>query len=185
MKARALRKELNNTGYAVSNGRACIKVGSPLCSDLFSVHKETLHIRYALDTFHKGREYLVGKGNEELLFIWDKLHELVESGKIKEFIDGEDEIENPLVVYSVSNGELVTSHTDKYGWPNTTSDGTAMYDNTHFADKKKAIAAGISEEEAGVRCWKRAIDQIKVDLKKAEEGLERDAQNLAKLKALK
>ena len=51
MKARLLKKLLNDTGYAVSNHDEYIAVGSPLCHDLISVNKQTLNLKYALDTW--------------------------------------------------------------------------------------------------------------------------------------
>ena len=97
MKARKLKKILNDTQYTVHETREHICVGSPLCSELFTVDKKTLKVKYALDTFREGRGALK-HSSEHLLFIWDKLHELVDSGEIKELIEGEDVLENPLPV---------------------------------------------------------------------------------------
>lgn len=96
MKARHLTKLLNNTGYTVGDFGKYISVGSPLCHDLIKLDKESFKITYALDTFREGRKALENKS--ELLFIWDKLHELVASGEIKEIIEGNDTLENPLPV---------------------------------------------------------------------------------------
>ena len=105
MKARLLKNLLNNTGYSVSNHRDYIAVGSPLCHDLISVNKETLKVKYALDTFREGRKCLEGKSNSkgenELLFIWDKLHELIENKEINDIINGKDIIKNPLPVFTI------------------------------------------------------------------------------------
>jgi hypothetical protein len=54
MKARLLKKILNNTGYIINNKRDYIAVGSPLCHDLISVDKKTLKLKYALDTWGEG-----------------------------------------------------------------------------------------------------------------------------------
>lgn len=155
MKARLLKKLLNNTGYAISNHTDYIAVGSPMCHDLLSVNKKTLKVRYALDTFREGRRVIK---NTQLEFIWDRLHELIESGQIRDIIDGKDEIENPLPVYTVVDGKLAESVTDEYGWPNTDDDGVCMYENTHFPDKDDAIEFGIREYEAAERF---ALDRIK------------------------
>jgi len=167
MKARLLKKILNNTGYAISNHRKYIAVGSPLCHDLFKVDKETLKVKYALDTWNKGRKELEGKSNEELLFIWDKLHELVESGEINEIINGKDKIENPLPVYTVDDGVLVESVTDEYGWPNTDDNGICMYENTHFPTKKEAIEYGLNDYKLAAKMTNERIEDIEKDLQKA------------------
>lgn len=185
MKARLLKKLLNNTGYAVSNNREYIAVGSPMCHDLFSVNKETLKVKYALDTFQEGRKYLENKTNSELLFIWDKLHELIESGQMQEIINGKDEIENPLPVFTVTDGKLVESVTDEYGWPNTDDDGICMYENTHFPTREQAIEYGISEYSCGVKITARRVAEIEVELLKAKECLAFEERCLSDLKSLK
>ena len=73
MKARLLTKLLNNTGYRVNNNKDYIAVGSPLCHDLISVNKQTLKVKYALDTFREGRKCFEETSTQsektELLFI--------------------------------------------------------------------------------------------------------------------
>lgn len=188
MKARLLKKLLNDTGYSVSNNDEYIAVGSPMCHALISVNKETLKVKYALDTFREGRKCLEGKSNSkgenELLFIWDKLHELIESGQIQDIINGKDEIENPLPVFTVDDGKLVESVTDKYGWPNTDDNGICMYENTHFPTAKQAIEYGISEYKAGEENTLRRIKELEEDLSKVKERLEKYRGYLSHLQSL-
>jgi len=188
MKARKLKQILNDTGYNISNHEKYIAVGSPLCHDLIKVDKETLKVKYALDTFHEGRKCLEGKSNSkgenELLFIWDKLHELIESGEINDIINGKDIIENPLPVFTVENGVVVESVTDKYGWPNTDDDGICMYENTHFPTKKQAIEYGIEEYQAGANNATERIEDIEKDLTKVKERLNTYNQRVKYLQGL-
>lgn len=170
MKARLLKKLLNDTGYSVSNNDKYIAVGSPMCHDLISVNKETLQVKYALDTFREGRKSIK---SEELGFILDKLHELVENGQIHDIINGKDEIENPLPVFTVDDGKLIESVTDKYGWPNTDDNGICMYENTHFPTAKQAIEYGISKYKAGEENTLRRIKELEEDLSKVKERLEK------------
>ncbi len=171
MKARLLKKLLNNTGYSISNNKDYIAVGSPLCHDLISVNKETLNLKYALDTFRKGRESLASESKSELLFIWDTLAELIRTGDIQDIIYGKDEIENPLPVFTVRDGKLVESITDKYGWPNTDDDGICMYDNSHFPTKKQAIQYGIKEYKAGLSMAEERVTEAEQKLKKSKESV--------------
>ena len=184
MKARLLKKLLNDTGYAVSNNREYIAVGSPLCHNLFSVNKETMTVKYALDTFREGRKCLENKTNRELLFIWDKLHELIERGQMTEIIDGKDQIENPLPVFTVTDSKLVESVTDEYGWPNTDDDGICMYENTHFPTREQAIEYGISEHESGVKFALSRIAELEGELLKAKEWLADKEKCLVHLRGL-
>lgn len=145
MKARELKKILNNTRYTVAFYGSYIGIGSPLCHDLIKLDISTNKITYGLDTFHKGRSSI---GSVELTFIWDKLHELVETGAISEIIKGNDVIDNPLPVYTVRDGRLVCTVTDAYGWPNVTVEGYMMHDNDYFETAAGAIEYGIKEFEA-------------------------------------
>jgi len=181
MKARLLKKLLNDTKYAVSNHREYIAIGSPMCHDLISVNKETLKVRYALDTFREGRKSIK---SEELEFIWDKLHELIETGQIQDIINGKDEIENPLPVFTVTDGKLVESITDAYGWPNTDDDGICMYENTHFPTAEQAIEYGIKEYKAGERLTLDRIEEIEKDLSKVKQRLDKYRSYIVHLEGL-
>ena len=185
MKARLLKKMMNDSGYYANDHSEYIAMGSPLCHDLISVNKKTLKVRYALDTFHEGRKSLEGRTNDELLFIWDKFHELIASGQIHEIINGNDEIENPLTVWTFEDGKLIETFTDKYGWPNTTFDGKVMYENTHFKTKKEAIDKGIIEYEAGVSLAERRVKELEEDLQKAKDWLSKEQEYLNHFKTLK
>lgn len=160
MQARKLRKILNDTNYTLSNSKEYICIGSYHCSDLISVNKSTLIVKYALDTFREGRKSLK---YEELTFIWDKLHELIENGEIHEIINGKDIIENPLPVYTIRNKELIESITDEYGYPNTDDDGYILTGSS-FATKKEALEYGIRECEMSLN-W---VDEF---IKRKEEEL--------------
>ena len=178
MKARLLSKLLDNPGYIIHDNGECICVGSPMCSHLISVDKETLKIKYALDTFHEGRKSI---SNEKLERIWDKLHELVETGEIRDIINGNDEIENPLPVFIADDGVVRESVTDKYGWPNTTIDGELMYDNTCFPTRKQAVKRGIKDMKAA---WKIELETIKDLSQRLSECIARYQQGVRNLEDL-
>ena len=168
MKARLLKKILNNTGYSVGNYKEYIGVGSPLCHNLINVDKKTLTLKYALDTWKDGRNSI---DNTELLFIWDKLQELVDNGQIKDIIEGVDEIETPLPVYTIEDSKLVETFTDNYGWPNTTIDGYIMYDNTYFKTKEEAIDYGISECKSAISLYDKILNDDIEKMKEAKSNL--------------
>jgi len=170
MKARKLRSLLNNTTYSITNRDEYIAVGSSLVHNLISVDKKSLKVRYALDTFHEGRKAI---RSEELEFIWDKLHELIESGEIKDIIEGKDVIENPLPVFTIVYGSLIESVTDKYGWPNTDDNGITMFENTHFPTKKQAIEYGLTEYTYMVQFINEKISSLEDDLRKEKLRLDK------------
>lgn len=182
MKARKLLSILNDTKYAITNQKDYIAVGSPLCHDLISVNKETLKLKYALDTFREGRKCLEGKG--ELLFIWDKLQGMIHSGEIKDIIEGVDELSVKLPVFTVEDGELIEAFTDKYGHPNLTDNGDLMYDNTHFPTKEQAIDYGIKECKYMVKHSIERINEAEEKLKEAQERKEKYEKQISHLNSL-
>ncbi len=190
MKARLLTKLLNNTGYNTNNKEEYIAFGSPLCHDLISVNKKTLKIKYALDTWNEGRKSLervggrVGGSKVELLFIWDKLQELINSEQILDIINGDDVIENPLPVYTVENGKLIETFTDAYGYPNKTISGELMYDNCYFNNRLDAIKYGIDGCESDYKDFSRRKDELEKDLQKINDHLEKEKSDALYLKAL-
>lgn len=179
MKARLLKKLLNDTTYIVHHTELQICVGSHLCHELLNVEKATMKVKYQLDTFHEGRKSLK---NEKLLEIWDKLHELIENGQLNEIMDGKDELENPLPVFSVENGEIIESLTDAYGYPNVTDDGILMYDNTHFSTEKQALEYAVEEYSAGVEFLQRRLKEIEQDLTNMKNKLAMEKRYLESVK---
>ncbi len=182
MQARKLRKLLNDTKYTVGNYGDYIAIGSPLCHDLIKVNKSDYGFKLALDTFNQGRASL--DRNEELTFIYDKLKELALSGELREIIDGDDVLDNPLPVFTVSDGKLVSTLTDKYGWPNTTIDGTIMHDNTYFKTAKQAIKYGIRETEAGIEACSRSLSEIEERANYFKARIQNYKDNLTYLQSL-
>ncbi len=184
MKARLLKKILNNTGYTPCNSKKYISVGSPMCHDLINVSKDTLEIKYALDTFKEGRKSVEGRANGELAFIWDKLQELIDNGQIQDIINGTDDIENPLPVFYVEDGEIVESSTDKYDWPSVTINGDLMYKNTHFKTKEEAIKDGIEEYKYRIKTCEENIRDREKEIAERKSKLKKDKAILAKFEAM-
>lgn len=171
MKARLLKKILNDTGYAITNHEPYIAIGSPYVHNLISVDKKTFEVKYALDTFREGRKAIK---NPELEFIWDKLHELNENGQMKDIVEGQDEIENPVTIYTIDDGKLIETFTDKFGFPNITVNGDRMYTNTHFKTKEEAIENGIKDYKDDIENW--TDGRLKELEEKVEEVKNRIAQ---------
>ena len=182
MQARKLRKLLNDTKYTVGNYGDYIAIGSPLCHDLIKVNKSDYGFKLALDTFNKGRSSL--SRNEELTFIYDKLKELALSGELREIIDGDDVLDNPLPVFTVTDGKLVSTFTDEYGWPNTTIDGTMMYDNTYFKTAKKAIQYGIRESDASIQICSQTLADMEEKVNNFKARIQKYKDDLTHLQSL-
>lgn len=183
MKARVLKSLLDDTAYIISNHQEYIAVGSDLCHDLIKVDKKSLKISYALDTWKEGRKSVQNK--YELLFIWDKLQELIDSGEIHEIINGKDVIENPLPIFTIRDGKIHQSVTDKYGYPNTDEDGFCLYSNEYFKTPEEAIEHGIEELEYSVKHYSKKVKNLEIELAEAKENLQKEINNLESLKQQK
>lgn len=168
MKARLLKKLLNNTGYTVHDDDNCICIGSPMCSTIVTMDKKTYALKYAADAFNQGRAAL---NNDKLVFIWDKLRDLADSGEIKDIIDGDDELDVCLPVFTVDDGIVRETVTDCYGWPNVTISGELMYDNTWFKTREGAIAYGIEDMGYGIRATRESIERLEKELSERKTRL--------------
>ena len=142
--------------------------------------EEPLTIKYALDTWKEGRKSL--KRKDEIAIIWDSLQELIDSGEIWNIWNENDNIESKRPVFYIENGHLIESHTDKYGWPNTTFDGVLMYNNTHFRDKEEAINSGIKNAEEWIKIMKEGKKELLDKLKKKDEIMQREWETIQRLK---
>jgi hypothetical protein len=180
MKARKLRKVLNDTNYIIHQDGRRICVGGPYCDDLISVDMETLEMKTAVH-IDRGRAGLRG---DELKMIWDKLTELIDNGGIKDIIEGGDEIENPLTVYAAQDGELKERVTDEYGWPNVTDDGFLMYENQYFRSKEEAIRRGIADLECQIISSKRLVDEYADKLVKHKDLIKESENRMRELKRM-
>lgn len=176
-----LRSYLNGTTRPIGDYGDYIAVGSPLCHDLIKVDKSTMRLSYALDTFHKGREALK---DSELLGIWDGLSRLIESGELQSIIDDEDDKIGTVEIYKPENGAITVKYAKTPGWPNSTTDGEMMYDNTHFTDYQKAVKEGIREHEAHVEFLKNKIEDLESDLVKSKEKLNTELSYLQSMTSL-
>lgn len=170
MKARVLRKILDDTKYIIHETQDHICIGAAYVSELISIRKDTLQMRYALDTFHQGKRSI---GNSELLAIWEKMEHLITTGEIQEIIQGEDAIDNPLPVFTYDEQyRIIESVTDEYGWPNTDIRGQLMYDNTWFPTEKEALLKALSDCEARIAWLSDIWETKRKELAELKERIE-------------
>jgi hypothetical protein len=188
MKSRKLKEIMNGLNYIYSirtrDAKRLLCVGSAMCTDLITVDMDTLKVKYALDTFHEGRKAIK---NDKIEFIWDKLHELIETGEIHDIANGKDILDNPIPVYTVKDGELIECFTDDFdseNSPGVTDDGEIMYINTFFLSKKEAIERGMREEEAGIKYCKSRLEELDQEIIRYRKELEISEKYLENLETL-
>lgn len=176
MKLRKLRKRLNDTKYILNKNGDCLCVGSPLCPDLIQYDPARGKLSYALS------KKLADSGNEELIFIWNTLERLIESGEIQDFLNGNDEIEKPLPVFRYAGNEIRESCTDVYGWPNIDSEGNLMYNNTHFRTREECREYAMKELMCALDYMSGNVRDSLMRLQKSVERIRNDAAALRRLR---
>jgi hypothetical protein len=167
MKSRLL-KELLKTQYIIADYDSYIGIGSHMCHNLISIDKTTFKLKYALDYNNTDT---INK-NSPMFDIWNKLEELISNNKMIDIINGNDKLDIKLpVFYMNTEGNIIESYTDEYGYPNTTHDGKLMYDNYFFKTKREAIIDSLERYKIRVNTFLDNISQYERDLKTNKEKL--------------
>ena len=171
MKLRKLKKLLNNTDYIIQKRRIedkrdllhpihpLICIGSSYVSDL---------IFYDIITEKLGHSTIFNHFDDdtELSYIWKRMKELHESGELNEIIFYNDEILDPIPVFSYRNGQIFETVTerDEFGYPFVDNEGWLMYENSSFHTRKECVNYAIQE---GMSCLvlffenaERKIDEL-------------------------
>ena len=173
MKLRKLRKLLNDTTYIISRDTAWdrrreedskeprICIGSSMVHDLIAYN--TVTKKFTTAVFNPGERH---KDADELMFIWNKMHELAESGQLDEIASGDDELKDPVPVFSFRDQKIVKTFTerDEFGWPHCDNEGYLMYDNTAFRTEREcrlyAIGLLISNLDFCLQNLESDIEQL-------------------------
>lgn len=181
MKARKLRALLETT-RPVHECDDKICVASAYVHDLISLDKKEFKLRYALGYPDYGYDSIRGTG--ELRNIWDKLQQLIDSGEIKDYIEGIDDIliENRIPVFYAKYGRILETYTDELGWPNVTVDGTLMYENSHFEDRETALAHETKSLRNHIEMCRDRLAESKVAVDKWQDKITEYTRQLVELK---
>ena len=167
MKSRLL-KEILKTQYIIADYDSYIGIGSHRCHNLISIDKTTFKLKYALDYNNTDT---INK-NSPMFDIWNKLEELISNNTMIDIINGNDELDIKLpVFYMNTEGNIIESYTDEYGYPNITYDGKLMYGNYFFKTKREAIIDSLERYKIRVNTFLDNISQYERDLKTNKEKL--------------
>lgn len=118
-------RESRHDGFGKS-----VYIGSYLCSDLIIIGFDG-KIKKISSIIHRGETSEIGK-------LLTKLE-----NDSPEFIAGllsePDEFKDLKTIYIVERGRIYKKQCEEFGWPNCTTDGEIMYENTSFKDRKDAL----------------------------------------------
>lgn len=104
-----------------------IHIGSGYVSDLITI---------SFNGEVKGNKTFMPFKNDDLERYYKELTE--QSDTVKMLIEQDDTFDSVLPVYTYKNGRVLKKYCTEYGYPNVTTDGELMYDNTFFQNRGKA-----------------------------------------------
>lgn len=80
-----------------------------------------------------------------------------EGSVLKSIIETPDRYDGPLLpVYTYDKGRVITRLCEAHGWPNVTTDGELMYENTFFKEYAEAKAALLKSTATNLRAGFRS-----------------------------
>ena len=190
MKLRKLKKLLNDTDYIIRRKIGSINfydtdvrhdiicIGSPYVHDLISYDVESGKFGHAC-SFDPDRD----KYALELIEIWNRMHELAESGELGEIASGNDDLLNPIPVFTFRDYKIVKTFTEKdeFGWPFFDNEGWLMYNNTSFRTERECRAYAIGELIYGLNIFSRNLRSRIADLHKDVENLVTESKVLTEM----
>ena len=120
-------EKLIQTGYIVQNCQDYLAIGSSYVHNLLAVDAETFEIR---------KSPIVTDDKSHWAEIIERIEKLPRD-VLKEIMTLDDEIENPLPVFTWRHHQIKETQTEDYEWPNTDHKGFILYMNTTFKTEKE------------------------------------------------
>jgi hypothetical protein len=88
------------------------------------------------------------------------------TGELKRLCQCKDTFGEVFPIYTFMDGRIVKKWCETYGWPNVTTDGAIMYENTFFETYEKAYAFLLKETRSGLKYSTRHFRQdIRPDIR--------------------
>lgn len=101
--------------------------------------------------------------------------------KLFELYDMPDTFEKSLPVYTYDGSDIIEEVCEVYGWPNVTHAGHVMWENTYSSSKKEVISWAKKNAKLGITLKEDKISELKNELSKYVERLNKEKKILAKL----
>jgi hypothetical protein len=137
----------------IRDNRICI--GSGYIGEIISISFDGKLIKQYKDS-----------SNEDLIRYNAELIEAEKSGELKKLIDLPDTFENLNTIYTFNNGRVLTKYCEKYDYPNVCTDGSLIYENTFFKDRKEAISYCKNDAKIGVKYSARHFKETFIESNK-------------------
>lgn len=200
MKIRLLKKLLGNPEYIIQNSDdEAIHIGSPYLPEILKVSVPDLKIHAGkhMDIYDYGPGYTRRAIEENvpknhippLLAIYDKLKELINSGGIKEVLEGNDDILPGYVsCYRCleKSATIIKTYSEAFKYPNITIEGYLIHENDgYYKNEQDAIAKGIEDCNFWIKHHEDRVKEAEQTLAARQSELLQSKQNLASLQQKK
>ena len=105
----------------------CIFIGSPYISDIIVIRMSDAAML---------KRYDGGHTSDKLMALQPQLDEDAKNGTLKRLIDEPDKFGKMLPVYCIEDGRhIIEMQCEAYGYPNVTTSGRLMYNNTFVSQR--------------------------------------------------
>ncbi len=163
-------KQLTDCNY-VSHDEKYVTIGSPYIHDIMKICKKSLEIHMK-----------EGSGKHGWDRVFNVLRDLKERGELREIVDGENELENPIPCYAYDGkGGIKESMADEVKWPNNTLEGEMIYDNGWFSTRQEAIDRGVENCKYCIEFQNERINYLQEQVSDLENDLQNQEEYLRML----
>lgn len=109
--------------------------------------------------------------NEDLKRYQEEMIIDEENGELKKLIDLKDEFKVLLPIFTVDDGILIETFCEKYDYPNTTIDGTLIYENTFFKTREEAIEHGLRDCKGFIKMLENRKKELEKEILEKDEKI--------------
>jgi len=155
MGIKALKKQFN-IGHIVQRRDGKILIGSPYVSDLISI-KESPEC-----TIKKSN--LIEAGKDELGQIYSNLIDCDKARLLSIISETEIPVDPKPVYTEETRGRVIKAYCEEYGWPNLTTAGVLMNDNSYYQKRSDALKHAQSMSLCEIKWIRRAATGHAVEM---------------------
>jgi len=144
-------------------------IGSPYISDIMIINYEgAFEKRYS------------SKSNDKLAIIQKEISDDIET--FVRLVNSPDKFEEVMDVYTYDDDSIIKKQCEKPGWPNLTTDGELMYENTFWKTEEEAKTFALKSAEIRLKNTREYLNDSKSEVIKLTNRLKNDQNNVDKLK---
>ena len=146
MGIKALKKEFN-IGHIVQRRDGKILIGSPYVSELIAINPEG----------EVSKSKIVQSGRYKIGQIYEALIACNKARLLKIINEPEIPIDPKPVFTEAGRGRVIKVYCEEYGYPNITTEGELMYENSHFQNRAESLKHAKENRAAEIKWVGRDI----------------------------